>query len=187
MAKVQYKGWKNRYAYLDDYKPGIDGKYVYYGKHFVLEGGTQSWKSYRLLLFSAAGIFLALLIITGLLEAGTYWRQWYTNLSYAFKVVSTFLILWKSVALAAEKYPVKAHVYKKSVPWYKPCAVISVITGGLSAIAAVICILAVHEGLIMSGCILEIVLNLITAAAGVELYRLLDKYVWMNDPSEEEE
>mgnify|MGYP007102011977 CR=1 FL=1 len=184
MAK--YKGWKNRYAYLDDYKPGLDGKYVYYGKHYVLEGGQAQWKNYRILIFSAAGILLVLLIITGLLEAGRYWREWYVNVTYGLKVAAAFLILWKSVTLAAEKYPVKTHVYSKSVPWYRPCAVITVITSVLCFIAALICILTVHEGLIMSGCVLEMVLNLITAAAGVILYKQLKKYVWMMDPSEED-
>ena len=67
MAKFQ--GWKKRYAYLDDYKPGIDGKYVYYGRHQILKGGRTDWKNYRWLMGTASAVLLALLVITGFIGA----------------------------------------------------------------------------------------------------------------------
>ena len=183
MAK--YKGWKNRYSYLDDYKPGLDGKYVYYGRHYVLEGGRERWRSLQWLMGGTSALVLALLIVTGILDAGAYWSMWYTNLTYMFKVIAAFLIIWKSLALITEKYPVKQYIYKKTVPWYKPCACLIAVTGALSAVAAFICILSKPEGMILSGCILEVVLNLVTAACGVILFIMLKRYLWEPDPTEE--
>ena len=183
MAKFQ--GWKKRYSYLDDYKPGIDGKYVYYGRHYVLKSGKGDWKNYRLLISGAAVIVLALLVVSGLIEAGTYWRQWYVNLTYALKVIAAFLIIWKCFTLVTEKYPVKEYLYKKSVPWYKPSSVSVAATGLVSAIAAAVCLAAPAEGTIVSGCIIELVLNLLTCAAGIVMFKLVGKYEWEPDPSEE--
>lgn len=185
MAK--FKGWKSRYAYLDDYKPGIDGKYVYYGRHYVLKRGREDWKNYRWLTGSACILILVLLIITGFIEAGAYWRMWYTNLSYALKVIAAFLIIWKTLTLITEKYPVKKYIYKKTVPWYKPLAVIAAFTGFASAVAALVVIISGPEGMILSGCILELVLNLFTGAAGTVLYLMLSRYLWEPDPTEEPE
>ena len=183
MAKFQ--GWKKRYAYLDDYKPGIDGKYVYYGRHQILKGGRTDWKNYRWLMGTASAVLLALLVITGFIEAGAYWRQWYTNLTYALKAIAAFLVIWKTLTLITEKYPVKQYLYAKSVPWYRPCAVITIITGVLAAAAALVCIIINPEGTLISGCVIETVLNLLTAAAGVVMYIMLGKYEWEEDPSEE--
>ena len=183
MAK--FKGWKNRYSYLEDYRQGLDGKYVYYGRHYILQTGKAGWKSFRLLMGTASVLILTLLIITGIIEAGAYWRLWYVNLAYALKVIAAFLIIWKSFALITEKYPVKKYIYKKSVPWYRPCAMIEAITGGLCAIAAIVCILAGTKDIILSGCIIEIILNLVTGACGFVLFRMLERYSWDLDPSEE--
>lgn len=185
MAKFQ--GWKKRYSYLDDYKPGLDGKYVYYGRHYILTPESGSWKNFRLQTAGAAVIALALLIVTGLLEAGSFWRMWYTNLTYGLKVIAAFLIIWKTLTLITEKYPVKQYIYKKSVPWYKPCAVIICATGFLAAAGALVCIVQNPEGMILSGCILELVMNLMTGGLGILMIKILGRYEWVPDPSEETE
>jgi len=184
---ARFQGWKKRYSYLDDYKPGMDGKYVYYGRHYILEGGTDAWKKYRLMLFISSALLMALFVVSGVIEAGVFWSLWYTNLPFALKAIASFLFVWKAIALAIEKYPVKKHIYQKSVPWLKPCAVIVAAISVVYAVTTVICILTNREGILLSGCIIEIVLNLAAAAAGVILFKMFDRFKWDMDPSEEME
>ena len=90
MAK--FKGWKNRYSYLDDYKKGIDGKYVYYGRHYVYQGELPL-NRYKWMLGGVDLFLAALYIAGGFQDAGILWSRWYVVVPYALEVVAVFLLI----------------------------------------------------------------------------------------------
>ena len=183
MAK--FTGWKKRYSYLDDYKKGLDGKYVYYGRHHILQGGTPKLRNYQWILGLTGALALALFIAGGFLNTGILWSVWYVVLPYALEAVCIFLFLWKAVTLLLEKYPVKSYIYKKTVPWFSPVAWILCVIEGISLIASGIC-MGVHTELTnLVPAVVYMILKLLTAALCLVFLRMQKGFVWEEDPSEE--
>ena len=108
MAK--FTGWKKRYSYLDDYKKGIDGKYVYYGRHYIFCGDSRELRIYKWTLGITDILLTALFVIGGLMDGGAIWRAWYVVIPFALEVVALFMLIWKSFSLLLEKIPVKAYM-----------------------------------------------------------------------------
>ena len=183
MAK--FTGWKKRYSYLDDYKKGMDGKYVYYGRHYVLKEGSPSFTGYKWILGIMDFLLTALFVAGGLIDAGAIWRTWYVVAPYMMEVLALFFLVWRSFKLLFEKMPVKEYIYKKSVPWLTPLNIILAIVCLLSAVAALICLLTLPEEVKLSGCIVYIVIKLVSAALSLISIWLRKSYVWEPDPSEE--
>lgn len=185
MAK--FKGWKNRYSYLDNYKKGMDGTYVYYGRHYIFKGTAAELKKYKWTLGLADLLMLALFIVSGCLEAGVIWRSWYVVVPFAIEAIAVFLLIWKSLTLMMEKNPVKEHLYKKSVPWLKPAACILLGACVISACTTGLCMILNPEGIKLAGCVIYIILKLVMAAGSYLFIRILSGYEWELDPSEEPE
>ena len=183
MAK--FTGWKRRYSYLDDYKKGIDGKYVYYGRHYVFCGDSRELKTYKWSLGITDILLAALFVIGGLLEAGAIWRTWYVIVPYAIEALTMFILIWKTVSLIMEKVPVKAYMYKRTVPWFKPLDWILVIICLLSLIATPVCMLVRPDEVKTQGCIIYMVIKFLSAAAAWIFLRRIGKSRWELDPSEE--
>lgn len=182
MAK--YKGWKNRYSYLDDYKKGMDGKYVYYGRHYIYQGELPL-RSYKWMLGITDILLTALYIIGGLQNAGVLWSRWYVVLPFAAEVVAIFLLIWKSLSLMFEKVPVKAYIYKKTVPWFRPLGLIQAVLSGLSVIGTVVCMAANPQEVRITGCIIYLVIKVLMGVIGVLFANRIRQYPWELDPSEE--
>ena len=96
MAK--YKGWKKRYSYLDDYKKGMDGKYVYYGRHYIYQGDLPI-NQYKWMLGITDILLTVLYVVGGVQDAGIIWSKWYVVVPYAAEVLALFLLIWKSISL----------------------------------------------------------------------------------------
>jgi len=185
MAK--FTGWKKRYSYLDDYKKGIDGKYVYYGRHYIFCGDSRELRIYKWTLGITDILLTALFVIGGLMDGGAIWRAWYVVIPFALEVVALFLLIWKSISLILEKVPIKAYMYKRTVPWFRPLAWILIAICLLSLIATLVCML-VHPGEIKTqGCILYMVIKFLSAAAAWAFLWRIGKSRWELDPSEEME
>jgi len=184
MAKFQ--GWKKRYSYLDDYKKGMDGKYVYYGRHYIYQGDLPI-RNYKGLLVLTDVLLAALYIAAGLQNAGIIWNRWYVVLPYAVEVLVIFLLIWKSLTLLFEKIPVKAYIYKKSVPWFRPLGLILAVVCGLCIIGTVVCMAADPEQVHMTGSIIFLVIMVLMGVLAVLFANRVRKYTWVPDPSEEGE
>ena len=184
MAK--YKGWKKRYSYLDDYKKGMNGEYVYYGRHYIYQGDLPIRK-YKWLLGITDILLAVLYIVAGLQDAGVIWNRWYVVLPYAAHVVVVFLLIWKCLTLIFEKVPVKAYMYKKSVPWFRPLGLILAVICALLIIGTVICMAVDPEQVRMTGCIIFLVIMVLMGVIGVLFADRVRKYPWELDPSEEGE
>ena len=184
MAK--FTGWKKRYSYLDDYKKGMDGKYVYYGRHYVLkEGSGSGYAAYKWILGVMDILLAALFVIGGFLDAGAIWRTWYVVVPFAMETVLIFLLIWRSFKLIFEKMPVKEYIFKKSVPWLTPLNIIHAAVCLISAVCSLICLLLLPEEVKLTGCVLYIVVKLAAGALSVISILLRKPYVWEPDPSEE--
>ena len=182
MAK--YKGWKKRYSYLDDYKKGMDGKYVYYGRHYVYKG-EMPIRQYKWMLGLTCILLTALYIAGGFQNAGIIWNRWYVILPYAAEVLVVFLFIWKSLSLILEKVPVKKHIYEKTVPWFRPLGIILAVLCALSVIGTVICMAANPQDIRMTGCIVYLVTKALMTGIGILLAVKIRNYPWEPDPSEE--
>ena len=180
----KYRGWKNRYSYLNDYKKGLDGKYVYYGHHYIVNGGSPACRNYKLILGITDILLIALYIISGLMDAGRIWNTWYVVIPFAIQVIMIFLLAWKGLTFIIEKYPVKEYICKKTVPWFKPCAVILAAVCLLSICMTALCMILENEGIRITGCIIYMITVLIMAAVCVVFIKLTNAYKWEPDPSE---
>ena len=185
MAK--YTGWKKRYSYLDDYKKGMDGTYVYYGRHYLFQGTDRGLKRYKWILGLADLLLAGLYIVSGCMDGKAIWSMWYVILPFAAEAVAIFLLIWKSLTLIMEKQPVKAYLYKKSVPWFQPVSVILMIACLLSICATILCMLLHPEDVRISACILYLVLKLLMAGISFALIKVVKQNSWELDPSEEME
>lgn len=186
-SPVRFTGWKKRYSYLDDYKRGMDGKYVYYGRHYIFEGTQQELRRYKWILGITDLLLAALFVVGGCLDAGAIWNSWFVILPFMLEAISIFLLLWKTITLMMEKSPVKAYLYKKTVPWFKPCGVILIIACLLSFCMALLCLLLNPELVHLVPCIFYLVIKLVMAGIGYVFLRLTGKASWILDPSEEPE
>lgn len=183
MAK--FSGWKKRYSYLDDYKKGMDGKYVYYGKHYAFRGTDAQLKWYKGMLGITSFLAISLFVISGLMDAGALWSCWYVIIPFALEILAIFVLAWKAVTLLFEKNPVKSYIYKRTVPWFKPMGIILMVIALISIAASVICMLLNPETVKMTGCIVYMVLKLAQAVLAFVFVRMIGKYQWDEDPSEE--
>ena len=184
MAK--YKGWKKRYSYLDDYRKGLDGKYVYYGRHYIYQGDLPI-RSYKWMLGIIDILLPVLYVVGGLQDAGVIWNRWYVILPYAVEALVIFLLIWKCLTLIFEKVPVKAYMYKKSVPWFRPLGFILAVVCALSIIGTVICMLTNSQEVHVTGCIIYLVTKVLMGGIAVFFADRIRKYSWELDPSEEEQ
>lgn len=184
MAK--FKGWKRRYAYLDDYKKGLDGQYVYYGRHYIYQGEIPLTR-YKGLLGIIDALLAALYLAGGFQNAGAIWSCWYTVVPYALEVLAVFLLIWKSVSLIMEKAPVKAYIYKKTVPWFRPLGLILAVLTGLSVIGTVVCMIIHSDVIRVTGCVIYLITQVLLGLTGVLFAGKIRKYPWVLDPSEEPE
>ena len=183
MAK--FTGWKKRYSYLDDYKKGMDGKYVYYGRHYILKEGSGGYAAYKWILGIMDFLLTALFVVSGFLDAGAIWRTWYVVLPFTLEVIVIFFLLWRSFKLLLEKMPAKEYIYKKSIPWFTPLNIILAVVCLISAAGTLICLFTIPEEVKSTGCILYIVIKLVSAILSVLFIRLRKPYVWELDPTEE--
>ncbi|MBQ9032150.1 MAG: hypothetical protein IJ106_11965 [Parasporobacterium sp.] len=183
MAK--FNGWKKRYSYLDDYKKGMDGTYVYYGRHYLFSGSREELQGYKWTIGITALLLVALFIIGGIMDAGAVWNTWYVILPYALEAVLIFLLIWKGLTLIVEKNPVKAYIYNKTVPWLRPCGLILAGICVISLIAALICLLTKPDTVKLTGCLLYMGIKVLTGICGYLFAGRMKRYRWEPDPSEE--
>lgn len=187
MAKMKYSGRKKRYAYLDDYKKGVDGKYVYYGRHCIVKDNNINIKNYKLTAGIADILLAALFILGGLMDAGIIWSTWYVLIPYMLNAIMIFLFVWKNVSFMTEKYPIKEYMYKKTVMWFKPTLILNIIFEIISVIGTAVC-MVVYSGteyIRMTGCYMYLGTVVVSGIICVLAVKRLCIYKWILDPSEE--
>ena len=186
MAK-HFSGWKKKYSYLDDYKKGLDGTYVYYGRHHVFQGSPEELRRYKWILGITDLLAAALFIGSGIMDGGAIWSTWYVVIPFALEVVTIFLLVWKTITLLFEKNPVKSYIYKKTVPWFQPLSVLLMVFAGLSVLLTGLCMILKSSFVKPTGCIYYMILQLAMAVLAFVFFRWIKRSAWEEDPSEEME
>lgn len=181
----KYTGWKKRWSYLDDYKKGMNGEYVYYGTYYNFEGTSGELRKYKAILGTTDFIVLALFILGGLMDAGRIWNTWYVVVPFALEAVSIFLLLWKTITLITERSPIKTYIYRKSVPWFRPLAWIVGITAGISLVMTLVCMLVNPDYVKITGCVLYMAIKAVMIACIIIFLKLISKYRFTPDAAEE--
>ena len=181
----KYTGWKKRYSYLDDYKKGVDGQYVYYGRHYIYKGSGFSLKQYKCMLGLLDLLLAALFIAGGFQNGGVIWSTWYVVVPYAVEAVVIFLMLWKTLSVVIEKVPLKAHIYQKTVPWFRPLSFILAVIALISLLGTVLCLILRPDEIRLTGCIIYIAIKAVTACTGILFAGRINTSDWEPDPDEE--
>ena len=181
----KYSGWKKRWSYLDDYKKGMNGQYVYYGTYCNFVGTGAEFRKYKAILGVSDLILLVLFILGGLMDAGRIWNTWYVVIPFALEAVSIFLLLWKTLTLITERAPIKTYIYKKSVPWFKPVAWAIGITAGISLIMTFVCMMINSEYVKVNGCIFYMLIKALMIACVIVYLKIISRYKFNPDTAEE--
>ncbi len=164
-----------KWKFLDNFKLGPDGKYVFTGDTFSLKG---DWKKQYLKL-SLMNVALALCVIgSGLINAAGMNNTFYVIIPYVVEVICLFVLLWNSVRIVYAGQVVRSYIYQPGFSRVCEGAVAIAVFSLLALIGSVI-FTALHgfEGKTLQ-CIFYWVLKLITVLFGVTLNRFAVKLEW---------
>ncbi|MBR0353288.1 MAG: hypothetical protein IJH53_08795 [Oscillospiraceae bacterium] len=107
---------RKRKQYLSDFRPAVNGEYVYTGDHFRPDMEGERFAVLRrsiliMLFLSAAFVFTA-----GLLPAAGSTNCFYVILPFLAVIICCFIKTLKTVRLFASGLTVREYVYEKTVP-----------------------------------------------------------------------
>ena len=167
----EYKGK----SFLKEFTSDAEGKYIYTGAHYALDGDVKKTNLRLSLLFVAA---LAAVLGSGLVNAAGMSNTFYVILPYIGEVAAVFTLGWNTVRLVKSGERVRAYVYlavKDRLP----------IGALLTAIFALIGLVCSAVFLILNGtegksvqCAVFLALKLVTAAVGIFTYRYFKSLKW---------
>ena len=170
-----------RFDYLNDFVKNDSGTYVYNGSLYRLQGDKKDRSRVNIILKLTCLLSLAFFIVSGCIDAGALWSAWYVVLLFGLEAISIFVMIWKSISFLFEKEPLKEYIYKKTVPWFRPCAFTLALVSLLSVIMTLI-YLAVHgSGDRLTECIVYMLLKLFEGAVGAGFFILFKKYIWKDE------
>jgi hypothetical protein len=164
-----------KYKFLDSFRPGADGKYVYTGDTFALKGNYKS----AYLKMSLMCIALALCTVgSGFINAAGMNNTFYVIIPYAGEIICLFVILWNSTRIIYAGQNVRAYIYEPCVPRiYSGALALSVFSLVAFVGSVVFTVLHGFEGKTLH-CIFYWFLKLITVPFGIALNRFVKKLEW---------
>ncbi len=164
-----------KYKFLDNFKLGADGKYVYTGDTYSLKGDYK--KTY--LKLSLLSVLMALCVIgSGLVNAAGMNNTFYVIIPYVGEVICLFVILWNSVRIIYAGQNVRAYIKEPGIPRITSGAV-ALSVFAFCALAGSVVFTAIHgfENKMLH-CIVYWVLKLITVPLGIVLNRFVKGNEW---------
>ena len=105
-----------RKQYLNDFRPSVNGEYVYTGDHFRPNNEAKEFSRLRITVLLTAVISAVLVISAGLLPAAGSMNCFYVILPFLAVIICCFIKAWKTARLFISGIPVREYVYKKTVP-----------------------------------------------------------------------
>ena len=164
-----------KYKFLDNFRPGADGRYVYTGDTYTLKGDRK--KSYLIMSLLCAAIAL-LTVGSGFINAAGMNNTFYVIIPYVGEIICMFVILWNSTRIIYAGQNVRAYIYEPCVPRvYSGALALSVFS--LIALIGSVVFTVLHgfEGKTLQ-CIIYWVLKLVTVPFGIALNRFVRKLEW---------
>ena len=164
-----------KYKYLDNFKLGADGKYIYTGDVYTLKGDYK--KIY--LKISVLCVLLALCITgSGFINAAGMNNSFYVIIPFVAEVICLFVILWNSVRVIYAGQNVRAYIYEPGVPRITAGALAISIFAFLALVgSAVFTVLHGFEEKMLQ-CIIYWILELVSVPVGIALNRFVGKQEW---------
>ncbi|MBQ7595578.1 MAG: hypothetical protein IJU45_02810 [Clostridia bacterium] len=126
---------RRRWDYLNDYKNGADGKYVYTGGYYTFSGTDEERKKAYVLLISQLLITAVFVIGSGCINAAGMSNSFYVILPYILEVASLFALVWNSVKLLKSGKNIKEYNFTSAVKYIAPASLML----GMFAAAGLIC------------------------------------------------
>lgn len=164
-----------KYKFLDNFKLGADGKYIYTGDVYTLKGDYK--KIY--LIMSALCVLLALCVIgSGFVNAAGMNNSFYVIIPFVLEVICLFAILWSSVRIIYAGQNVRAYVYEPGISRISSGALALSVFAFIALVgSAVFTVLHGFEEKMLQ-CIIYWVLELITVPLGIVFNRFVKKMEW---------
>ena len=164
-----------KYKFLDNFRLGADGKYIYTGDVYSFKGDYK--RAY--LIMSAMCVALALAVIgSGLINAAGMNNSFYVIIPYVLEVICLFAVLWSSSRVIYAGQKVRAYIYEPGIPRIISGAFALSLFSVCSLIgSAVFTVLHGFESK-TSKCIIFWALELVTVPLGIALSRFVKKLEW---------
>jgi len=104
-----------KWNYLNEFKRGTDGSYVYTGDYYSLSDSLDYKKTNVIILLSV--FFLAALVaLSGSFNAAGLKNTFYVIIPFVGEVICAFVLVWSSVRLAWAGERIRAYVIQTACP-----------------------------------------------------------------------
>ncbi len=177
---------KGRRAYLNDFRQGADGKYVYTGAHYELQP-REKLPSFRWRLLLLSVLMAAVTVARGCNPAGGMLNCFYVILPYILEVGGVAFTVYAALSFLLSAYPAREYSFLKTVRRLPALAGFSATCAGVGVFVQGI-YLILHRGagqtlpLILAGFLAEAC----SIAFSLMLRRLCQKAEFTRTPGESE-
>lgn len=110
------KGKSRRKQYLNDFRPVLNGEYIYTGEHFCPDMEQEQFAVLRRSILIALILAAAFVFTAGLLPASGSINCFYVILPFLAVIICCFIKTVKTVRLFASGLTVREYVYERTVP-----------------------------------------------------------------------
>ena len=121
-----------RKQYLDDFRPAVNGEYVYTGNHYSPDMDWSDYSRLRGCIIAASVITAGFVLAAGSLPAAGSISCFYVILPFLAVIICCSVTVWKVLSLFLSGYTVREYVYDKTVPviplWLKAGIISSAVT-----------------------------------------------------------
>ena len=111
---------RGRKSYLRDFEKAADGSYVYKGETWHADSTLRRQLLIKLWILQA--VMLLAVLLPGFVTTAGLLNSFYVILPYVFWVISAFYLVYILGNMTFGGNPLRDYVYKRSVVYYKPCA-----------------------------------------------------------------
>ena len=105
-----------RKQYLDDFRPAVNGEYVYTGNYYSQEMERPDFSRLRGFIIAAVVITAGFVLAAGLLPAAGSINCFYVILPFLAVIISCCITAWKVLSLLLSGYSVRKYIYENTVP-----------------------------------------------------------------------
>ena len=105
-----------RKQYLNDFRPSVNGEYIYTGGFYKLEMEQSRVKGLRTKMTVSVIITAAFVLTAGILPAAGSISCFYVILPFLAVMICCFVSTWKICRLLASGLMVREYIYEKTVP-----------------------------------------------------------------------
>jgi len=171
--------YSKKSQYLNEYKLDENGKYVYRGKYFSIDGNTNEIKSTYIRVWVYFSVIFAAIIGSGCINAAGMNNSFYVIIPYIAEVVLLFAYGLSFFKLFAKGYRVKEYNYSVSFKKLSPASMGIAVTAAISFICSLVFIIINGFDNQIIGCILYLLLKIFVICSAFVNSRYVGSLKWM--------